>query len=85
MDEYTEGICGDGTVILLDGQRIPITEVLAQLNRIRDLEAEIARLKKDARHWWNMIEFTDATSVRDIHALAQDGCRLFYLRPTEGK
>lgn len=30
--EWTEGVCGDGTAILLDGEPVPIAEVLAALN-----------------------------------------------------
>ena len=31
MSEYTEGICGDGAVILKDGQPMTISEILAAL------------------------------------------------------
>ena len=30
--KYTEGICGDGAAILKDGERMTISEIIAELN-----------------------------------------------------
>lgn len=32
--KYTEGVCGDGSAILCNGQHISITQILSQLNFI---------------------------------------------------
>ena len=33
MSEWTEGVCGDGAAILRGGRLVPISELLAHLNR----------------------------------------------------
>lgn len=52
-----------------------------QRERIRELEADNKRLRGAAGERWDMIEMPGEMSVRDMHQLAQEGCRFFYLRP----
>jgi len=58
-------------------------ELLKAEQRIRELESERDRYRPCAEERRNMIEFTGQTSIRDIHDLVQEGCRLFYLRPAK--
>lgn len=44
MSEWTEGVCGDGAVILRDGQPVPIPELLMELKRIAELEAALEQI-----------------------------------------
>lgn len=50
---WTEGVCGDGAVILRDGVRIPIEDVLTALNGLeqyksyRQQEDEILRQERN--------------------------------------
>jgi hypothetical protein len=38
--EYTEGLCGDGVVILCDGNRVSISDVLKTLNKYVEAKRE---------------------------------------------
>jgi hypothetical protein len=40
MNRWTEGICGDGAAILLDGQPVPIEEVIKILNSLDWIRVE---------------------------------------------
>ena len=33
MPDFTEGVCGDGAAILMDGQQLNITQILERLQR----------------------------------------------------
>lgn len=46
MPEFTEGICGDEVVILCDGQRMSISNILAQLNAGAAAEARVKELER---------------------------------------
>jgi hypothetical protein len=42
LSKYTEGICGNGTVILKDGEPIRISEVLSKLNDTEQKETSLS-------------------------------------------
>jgi len=54
MSEYSEGICGDGVAILKDGTMMTPDEIVADLRRIQQLEAELEQTKKDLDHMASM-------------------------------
>lgn len=70
MPEWTEGICGDGAVILRDGVMVPIVDVLAALNAAENARSaaleEAAKLFKEIR----LITRQDQ-AVRNLIPLAQ--------------
>lgn len=43
-DRYTEGVCGDGAAILLDGVPVPIHTILAALNEVERLRAVLTEI-----------------------------------------
>lgn len=45
VGEWTEGVCGDGAAILLDGKMIPIEDVVATLNKYQ------RALSSLVKHW----------------------------------
>ncbi len=48
--EWTEGVCGDGVVILRDGQPVTISEVLRILNEYEDCLASLKAEVDGAAH-----------------------------------
>ena len=42
---YTEGLCDDGAAILRNGVMVPVEDVVEELNRTAELEAENATLR----------------------------------------
>ena len=49
--------------------------------RIQELERERNQARRDADERRDMVECTNEMTLRDLHQLAQEGCRFFYLRP----
>jgi hypothetical protein len=46
LPEWTEGACADGAVILCDGMRVTISEILAALNERERLRATLVQIRK---------------------------------------
>ena len=47
MNQWTEGICGDGVAILRDGEMVPIDYLLSYLNEVAALYEAMDQLLDD--------------------------------------
>lgn len=62
--KYTEGICGDGAVILCNGKEITINQILGRLNCLDEVMAENSKLEEKKE--------TLIFAIEQIHDIARE-------------
>ncbi len=88
MLKYSEGVMEDGAAILKEGQRMTVSEIVAELNTTEAQTAEAGKMKDDLSRIKTAVrrrllgETTESEHLREVNRLAMKHAHGHY--PKEG-